>query len=290
MTFPEPVVSVSIEPKTQADQDKLNEALARLAEEDPTFLIKQDAETGQTIISGMGELHLEILTDRLIREFHVAASVGRPSVAYKETVTKSVEAAGRYVRQTGGRGHYAEVKIRVQPVAEGIESIFDNKIVGGAIPKQYIPSIERGVREALSSGVRMGYPLIGVRCELIDGAFHEVDSGDDDFRVAGYMALQEGAKRAGPVLLEPIMDVEVVTPEAYMGAVVGDLNTRRGKINGMVPRGDVTVIAVTVPLSEMFGYANTLRNLSQGRAVFSMEFSKYLPVPEEVSQKIFEHV
>ncbi len=290
MTFPEPVVSVSIEPKTQADQDKLSDALARLAEEDPTFRVRYDQETGQTIISGMGELHIDILTDRLIREFKVAASVGRPSVAYKEAITAAVECEGRFVRQTGGRGQYGHVNLRLSPTKDGSDFRFENKIIGGAIPKQYIPSVEKGVKEAMSGGVRMGYPLIGIYCELLDGSYHDVDSHEGAFRIAGYMALQNGARKAGPVLLEPIMDVEVVVPETYMGAVVGDLNTRRGKINGMVPRGEGTVIAVTVPLSEMFGYANTLRNLSQGRAVFSMEFSKYLPVPEEVTQKIFEQV
>lgn len=290
MTFPEPVVSVSIEPKTQADQDKLSDALIRLSEEDPTFQIKHDEETGQTIIRGMGELHLDILTDRLTREFHVTATVGRPSVAYKETITEEVDCEGRYVRQTGGKGHYGYVKMHLRPTADGADFRFDNKTVGGSVPSVYIRSVEKGVREAMSSGVLSGYPVIGVHCELLDGDYHEVDSNEASFRIAGYMGFQNGAKKASPVLLEPIVDVEVVVPEAYVGAVVGDLNSRRGKINGMLPRADATVIAVTIPLSEMFGYANALRNISQGRAVFSMEFSKYLPVPEEVAQKFFEHV
>jgi len=290
MTFPEPVVSVAIEPKTQADQDKLDDALTRLAAEDPTFQVRHDEETGQTIISGMGELHLEVLTVRLVREFGVAASIGRPAVAYKETITTEVESEGRFIRQSGGRGQYGVVKVRLKPTADGSHFHFANKIVGAALPKEYIPAVEKGVREAMSSGVLAGYPLTGVHCELIDGGAHEVDSSETAFRVAGHMALQNGARKAEPVLLEPIMDVEVVVPEAYLGSVVGDLNSRRGKINGMVPRNGATVIAVTVPLSEMFGYANTLRNISQGRAVFTMMFSKYRPVPEEVSQKMLEHV
>ncbi len=290
MTFPEPVVSVSIEPKTQADQDKLSEALARLAEEDPTFVVRVDEETGQTIISGMGELHLEILIDRLTREFKVGASIGRPSVAYKETVTAEATGEAKFIKQTGGRGHYGHVVLRVSPVTEedGPNLIFENKTVGDVIPGVYIPPLKKGVEDAMSAGVLAGYPMIGVRCEVIDGSHHDVDSSDMAFRVAGYQALHDAARQAGPVLLEPIMDVEVVVPEAYLGAVVGDLNTRRGKINGMVPRPDATVISVTVPLSEMFGYANALRNLSQGRAVFSMEFARYRAVPSDVTQKIFE--
>ncbi len=290
MSFPEPVVSMSIEPKTQADQEKLADTLIRLAEEDPTFRVRFDEDTGQTIISGMGELHLDILADRLIREFSVGASIGRPQVAYKEAINKTVKAEGKFIRQSGGKGHYGHVVMNVGPVASDAEFEFENKIIGGSVPKEYIPSIERGAREAMSSGVLAGYPLMGIRCELIDGSFHEVDSNEQAFRVAGFMALQDGVRRAEPVLLEPIMDVEVVVPETYVGAVVGDLNSRRGKINGMVPRDSATVIAVTVPLSEMFGYANALRNISQGRAVFSMQFSRYLAVPDEVTQKMFENV
>ncbi|MEW6049597.1 MAG: elongation factor G [Candidatus Zixiibacteriota bacterium] len=290
MSFPEPVVMVSIEPKTKADQDKLTDALLKLSEEDPTFQVRQDEETGQTIISGMGELHLEILVDRLMREFGVGASVGRPSVAYKETITRDVECEGKFVRQSGGRGQYGHVVMRMRPTADGAEFHFENKIVGGVVPREYIAAIEKGIKEAMTNGVLAGYPVTGVHCQVIDGSYHEVDSSELAFKVAGSMAFQDGAKKAGPIILEPIMDVEVVVPEAYMGSVVGDLNSRRGKINGMVPRNDVQVIAVAVPLSEMFGYANTLRNISQGRAVFTMQFSRYAPVPTEVSKKMLENV
>ncbi len=290
MSFPEPVVMVSIEPKTKADQDKLTDALIKLSEEDPTFKIRQDEETGQTVISGMGELHLEILVDRLMREFGVDASVGRPSVAYKETITREVEAEGKFVRQSGGKGQYGHVMMRFRPAAEGEEFVFENKLIGGTVPREYVPAVEKGVKDALQNGIIAGYPVVGVHAEIYDGSYHEVDSNEMAFRIAGSMAFQAGAKKAGPLLLEPIMDVEVVVPEAYMGSVVGDLNARRGKINGMVPRNDVTVIAVSVPLSEMFGYANTLRNISQGRAVFTMQFARYSPVPQEVSKKIMENV
>ena len=290
MTFPEPVVSVSIEPRTQADQDKLTDALIRLAEEDPTFVVHQDEETGQTIIRGMGELHLEILVDRLMREFSVGASVGRPSVAYKETIGVEVKSTGRFTRQTGGRGQYGHVEVRLRPTGDGTDFRFVNKVVGGSVPKEYIPAVERGARDAMINGVLAGYPMTGIEVELYDGSYHEVDSNEMAFRVAASMAVQDGARRAEPKLLEPIMDVEVVVPEAYMGAVVGDLNTRRGKINGMVPRDSATVIAVTVPLSEMFGYANTLRNISQGRAVFSMQFARYQAVPSDVSKKVLQGV
>ncbi len=290
ISFPKPVVSVSIEPKTQADQEKLSEALAKLAEEDPTFIVKFDDETGQTIISGMGELHLEILVDRLRREFNVVATVGRPSVAYKETITREVEAEGRFVRQSGGRGQYGHVVLKVRPTTDGTEFEFENKVIGGAIPREYIPAVEKGVKEAMHNGVLAGYDMTGIHVELIDGSYHEVDSSEIAFKIAGSMGFQEGCKKAHPILLEPIMDVEVVVPEAYMGAVVGDLNARRGKINGMVPRDAASVVSVTVPLSEMFGYANNLRNISQGRAVFTMQFSKYAPVPVEVSKKMLEKV
>jgi elongation factor G len=288
--FPEPVVMVAIEPKTQADQDKLADALTRLAEEDPTFVVRVDDETGQTIISGMGELHLEILVDRLLREFGVQAGVGKPSVSYKEAITQEIRCQGRFVRQSGGKGQYGHVEMLLRPMKDGKHFQFENKITGGNIPREYIPSIERGAREAMDNGVLAGYPLTGIHCELLDGSYHEVDSNELAFRVAGSMALQNGARKAGPVLLEPIMSVEVVVPEVYMGAVVGDLNARRGKISGMLPRGEVTVIAVKVPLSEMFGYANTLRNVSQGRAVFTMEFARYDQVPDEVTKKIFDGV
>jgi len=288
--FPEPVVMVSIEPKTKADQERLADGLARLAEEDPTFLVRVDDETGQTIISGMGELHLEILVDRLLREFGVQAGVGRPSVSYKEAITEQVECEGRFVRQSGGRGQYGHVKMRLRPTRDGTHFIFENKTVGGTIPREYIHAVEKGAREAMESGVLAGYPLTGIHCELYDGSYHEVDSSELAFKVAGSMALRDGTRRAAPVLLEPIMSVEVVVPETYVGAVVGDLNVRRGKISGMVPRNEMTVVAVRVPLSEMFGYANSLRNVSQGRAVFTMEFSHYSQVPSEVAKKMFDRV
>ncbi len=290
MTFPEPVVSVSIEPKTKSDQDKLTDGMIKLAEEDPTFIVENNEDTGQTIISGMGELHLEILIDRLLREFNVDASVGKPSVSYKEAITKEVEAEGKFVRQSGGKGQFGHVIMKVKPTSDGAEFKFVNKIVGGSIPREYIPAVEKGAREAMSNGPLAGFPLNGIYCELIDGNYHEVDSNELAFKIAGSMALQNAAKKAGPVVLEPIMDVEVVVPEAYMGTVVGDLNSRRGKISGMMPRDGVNVVAVSVPLSEMFGYANTLRNISQGRAVFSMQFSKYSRVPSEVSKKIVDKV
>jgi elongation factor G len=290
MSFPEPVVSVSIEPKTKADQDKLTDSMVKLSEEDPTFIVRHDEDTGQTIISGMGELHLEILVDRLLREFGVSASVGRPTVAYKEAITREVECEAKFVRQSGGKGQYGHVVMTIRPTEDGSDFQFENKIIGGAIPREYIPAVEKGLREATLNGVLAGYPITGVHCQLRDGSFHEVDSSELAFKVAASMAFQDGARRAEPILLEPIMDVEAVVPEAYMGAVVGDLNSRRGKINGMVPRGDVTVVAVSVPLSEMFGYANTLRNISQGRASFTMQFSRYMPVPQEVSKKMLENV
>ncbi len=290
MTFPEPVVSVAIEPKTKADQDKLSDALIKLAEEDPTFIVNNDEETGQTIINGMGELHLEILVDRLMREFSVVASVGRPSVSYKETITKEVESVGRFVRQSGGKGQFGHVVLKVKPTTDGTDFKFENKIVGGKVPREYVPSVEKGIKEAMSNGPIAGFPLVGIHCQLIDGSYHEVDSNEMAFKIAGSIALQDACKKSSPIVLEPIMDVEVVVPEAYMGSVVGDLNARRGKVSGMMPRDEVNVIAVSVPLSEMFGYANTLRNISQGRAVFSMQFAKYSRVPAEISKKIFDRV
>ena len=290
MSFPEPVVAVAIEPKTQADQDKLSEALTKLSEEDPTFRVKHDEETAQTIIHGMGELHLEILVDRLMREFGVAASIGRPMVAYKEAITVEVECEGKFIRQTGGKGQYGHVKLRLRPTEDGAVFRFENKLVGGSVPREFVPNIERGVREAMDNGVLAGYPMIGIHCELYDGSYHEVDSSEMAFRMAASLAFKDGTRKAEPMLLEPIMDVEVVVPGAYMGAVVGDLNSRRGKINGMVPRDEATIVAVSVPLSEMFGYANALRNISQGRAVFTMQFAKYQPVPSDVSKKMLDNV
>ncbi len=287
MSFPEPVIRVAIEPKTKADQDKLSEALQKLADEDPTFRVHTDDETGQTIISGMGELHLEIIVDRLQREFKVNANVGRPQVAYRETIRKPVEKVeGKFIRQSGGRGQYGHVVINLEPTAPGAGFVFENEIVGGSIPREYIGSVEQGIREALDSGIVAGYPIIDVKATLIDGSYHDVDSSEMAFKVAGSMALKEGARRGEPVLLEPIMDVEVVTPEEYLGDVIGDLSSRRGKIGGMTQRTGAQVIGASVPLAEMFGYATTLRSLSQGRAVYSMQFSHYDAVPKAKAEEI----
>jgi len=291
MRFPEPVIDVAIEPKTKADQDKLSTALAKLAEEDPTFRVHTDPETGQTIISGMGELHLEIIVDRLQREFKVDANVGRPQVAYRETIRKSAQnVEGKFIRQTGGRGQYGHVVINISPAEPGQGFIFEDKIVGGVIPREYIGPVEQGIKEAMESGVLAGYPMVDVRVELIDGSYHDVDSSEMAFKIAGSMALKEGARRADPVLLEPIMNVEVVTPMDYMGDVMGDLSSRRGKIGGMTQRADAQVIGASVPLSEMFGYSTVLRSLTQGRAVYSMEFSHYEEVPRSKAEEIISKV
>ena len=288
MIFPEPVISQAIEPKTKADQEKLSAALQRLAEEDPTFTVRGDEETGQTIISGMGELHLEIILDRLLREFRVDANIGKPQVAYRETVRRRVEGVeGRFVRQTGGRGQYGHAVINVEHNDEGGYE-FENRIVGGVIPREYIPSVDKGIREALESGVVAGYPVVDVKVELVDGSYHEVDSSEMAFQVAGSMAIQEALKRANPVLLEPIMDVEVVVPEEFMGDVMGDLSARRGQIQGMDTRGGGQVIRAMVPLSEMFGYATTVRSKTQGRATFTMQFDHYAEVPKNIAQEIAE--
>jgi elongation factor G len=288
MIFPEPVISQAIEPKTKADQEKLSAALQRLAEEDPTFTVRGDEETGQTIISGMGELHLEIILDRLLREFRVDANIGKPQVAYRETVRRRVEGVeGRFVRQTGGRGQYGHAVINVEHNDEGGYE-FDNRIVGGVIPREYIPSVDKGIREALDSGVVAGYPVVDVKVELVDGSYHEVDSSEMAFQIAGSMAIQEALKRANPVLLEPIMDVEVVVPEDFMGDVMGDLSARRGQIQGMDTRGGGQVIRAMVPLSEMFGYATTVRSKTQGRATFTMQFDHYAEVPKSIAQEIAE--
>ncbi|MDQ5809556.1 MAG: elongation factor G [Actinomycetota bacterium] len=288
MIFPEPVISQAIEPKTKADQEKLSAALQRLAEEDPTFTVRGDEETGQTIISGMGELHLEIILDRLLREFRVDANIGKPQVAYRETVRRRVEGVeGRFVRQTGGRGQYGHAVINVEHNDEGGYE-FENKIVGGVIPREYVPSVDKGIREALDSGVVAGYPVVDVKVELVDGSYHEVDSSEMAFQIAGSMAIQEALKRANPVLLEPIMDVEVVVPEEFMGDVMGDLSARRGQIQGMDTRGGGQVIRAMVPLSEMFGYATTVRSKTQGRATFTMQFDHYAEVPKSIAQEIAE--
>jgi elongation factor G len=288
MVFPEPVISQAIEPRTKADQEKLSTALQRLAEEDPTFTVRGDEETGQTIIAGMGELHLEIILDRLLREFRVDANIGRPQVAYRETVRRLAEnVEGRFVRQTGGRGQYGHVVINMEHNEEGGYE-FENKIVGGVIPREYIPSVDKGIREALDSGVVAGYPVVDVRVELVDGSYHEVDSSEMAFQIAGSMAAKEALKRANPTLLEPIMDVEVVVPEEFMGDVMGDLSARRGHIQGMDSRGGGQVIRAMVPLSEMFGYATTVRSKTQGRATFTMQFDHYAEVPKSIAAEISE--
>ena len=281
MDFPEPVISVAIEPRTRADQDKLGTGLGKLAEEDPTFRVHTDPETGQTIISGMGELHLEIIVDRLRREFSVSANIGRPQVAYRETIRRpAAKVQGRFVRQTGGRGQFGHVVIDVEPGEPGSGFVFEDRIKGGAVPREYLPAVERGLREAMNSGVVEGYPVVDVRVALIDGSYHDVDSSEVAFRIAGSMALTAALRRAAPVLLEPVMDVEVVTPSEYVGDLIGDLSSRRGKVGGMTDRGDAQVIGASVPLGEMFGYSTALRSLSQGRAVYTMQFSHY----EEVAR------
>ena len=291
MRFPEPVISVAIEPKTKADQDKLSTALQKLSEEDPTFHVRADADTGQTVMSGMGELHLEVLVDRMKREFNVEANIGRPQVAYRETVRSRAEAVeGKFVRQSGGRGQYGHVVINLEPMEPGHGFVFEDMIVGGVIPREYIGSVEQGVKGALENGVLAGYPVVDVKVELVDGSYHEVDSSEMAFKIAGSMAFKAAAERANPVLLEPIMDVEVVTPAEYMGDVVGDLNSRRGKVGGMMQRNDAQLIGASVPLAEMFGYATTMRSLSQGRAVYSMQFSHYAKVPKSKADEIISRI
>jgi elongation factor G len=291
MTFPEPVISVAVEPKTKADQDKMGEALRRLSDEDPTFRMFTDQETGQVIIQGMGELHLEIIVDRMLREFKVDANVGRPQVAYRETIKKAVEKVeGKFVRQTGGSGQYGHVVINMMPGEPGSGFVFEDKIVGGVIPREYIKPASEGMREAMENGVLAGYPMVDVKVQLIFGSYHEVDSSEVAFRVAGSMAFKEAARKASPVLLEPMMDVEVTTPGDYMGDVMGDLSSRRGKIQGMDQRGDAQVIKAIVPLSEMFGYSTTLRSATQGRAVYSMQFAHYEEVPKSKAEEIIAKV
>ncbi len=286
ITFPEPVISIAIEPKTKADQEKMSTALQRLAEEDPTFRVRGDEETGQTIISGMGELHLDIIVDRMKREFKVEANVGKPQVAYRETIRKTVKAEGKFVRQSGGRGQYGHVWLELSPNEMGAGFEWENAIVGGAIPREYITPVENGVKEALQNGVVAGYPVVDVKAKLYDGSFHEVDSNEMAFKIAGSMALQEGVRKADPVILEPIMKVEVTVPEEFMGDVIGDLNSKRGRIEKMDDRGLAKVIDAMVPLSEMFGYTTTLRSMTQGRAASSMEFDHYAEVPRNVADEI----
>ncbi len=287
ISFPEPVISIAIEPRTKADQDKLSQSLQRLAEEDPTFRVRYDNETGQTLIQGMGELHLEVLIDRMLREFGVRANVGRPQVSYRETITRPVEHEARFVRQSGGRGQFGVVTLQLEPLPQGEGFVFENKIVGGVIPKEFIPAVEQGVREAIEAGGTSGYPLVDVKAALVDGKYHEVDSSELAFKIAGSMALREGVQRAAPILLEPMMRVEIVVPDNYAGDVIGDASARRGRIEGMEPHSQgLQAIHTSIPLAEMFGYATTLRSKTQGRGTFSMEFDHYEPVSPEVAKRV----
>ena len=290
MEFPKPVMSVAVEPKTRADEEKLGQSLQKLSEEDPTFRVHTDEETSQLIISGMGELHLEILVDRMLREFRVEANVGRPQVAYRETIRATVKSEGRFVRQSGGRGQFGHVWLEIEPLEEGEGIEFVNGIVGGVIPREFISSVEAGVREAANNGVLAGYTVQGVRATLYDGSYHDVDSSEVAFKVAGSMAFQDGIRRADPALLEPVMEVEVVVPTEYVGSVVGDLNSRRGRMGGIIPRTDAQVVAADVPLSEMFGYVTALRSATQGRAVSTMQFSHYGEVPESIRKEIMDKI
>src|SRR5579875_506283 len=284
--FPEPVIRIAIEPKTKADQDKLGESLNKLAKEDPSFRVSSDPETGQTLIAGMGELHLEIIVDRLLREFKVDASVGKPQVAYRETIRRAVEAEGRFVRQTGGHGQFGVVDIRIEPMGKGSGFEFVDATKGGVIPRNFIPSVEAGIRESMENGVLAGYPMVDIRATLLDGQYHEVDSSEIAFKIAASMAFREAAEKASPILLEPVMEVEVVTPQEFMGEVIGDLNARRGKILSMENRGGAQVIDARVPLATMFGYATRLRSITQGRATYTMQFAAYEPVPQQIYEEL----
>jgi elongation factor G len=286
MHFPEPVISIAIEPKSKADQEKLSLSLQKLAIEDPSFQLRVDAETNQTIISGMGELHLEIIVDRLLREFKVEANVGKPQVAYKETITKKVEQEGKYIKQTGGRGQYGHVWLTIEPLAAGGGYVFENNVVGGTIPREFIPAVDKGIKEALENGIQAGYQVVDVKVGVFDGSYHDVDSSEIAFKIAASMAFKEGCRKAGPLILEPIMKAEVEVPENYMGDIIGDLNSRRGKIMNMEPQASFQLIHAEVPLAEMFGYATQLRSLSQGRATYTMEFSHYEPVPQNIANEI----
>ncbi len=288
MEFPEPVIQIAIEPKTKADQDKLSDALVKLSDEDPTFKVQVDSETGQTLINGMGELHLEILVDRMKREFKVEANVGKPQVAYRETITQTVNAEGKFVKQSGGRGKFGHVWVEFSPNEPGKGFEFENAIVGGVVPKEYITPVSNGIQEAMKNGIVAGYPVVDIKAKLYDGSYHDVDSDEMSFKVAGSLAFKEGARKAKPVLLEPIMSVEVVTPEDYLGDVMGDLNSRRGKIEGFAARKDAQVIKATVPLAEMFGYTTVLRSMTQGRAINSMQFAYYSEVPKSIADEIAE--
>jgi elongation factor G len=290
MTFPEPVIAVAIEPRTKADEEKLGLSLSRLALEDPTFRVTTETETSQTLIHGMGELHLEIIVDRLLREFRVEANVGKPEVAYRETIRRPAAAQGKFVRQTGGRGQYGDVYLEVEPAGPGGGFVFENKIVGGSIPREYIPAVEKGIREAMDSGVLAGYPVVDVKVRLTDGSYHEVDSSEIAFKIAGSMGFKEACRRAKPVLLEPVMDVEVVTPRDYVGTVIGNLNSRRGRIVSQEIRGGSEVIRARVPLGQMFGYATDLRSMTQGRATYTMQFARYEEVPPAIAEEIMAKV
>jgi elongation factor G len=291
LDFPEPVIHVAVEPKTKNDQDKLSRALQALSEEDPTFQVHSDEETNQTVIGGMGELHLEVLVDRMLREFKVDANVGKPQVAYRETIKNTVEKVEtRYVRQTGGRGQYGHVVLTLEPTGPGGGYEFVDKITGGIIPKEYIPSVDAGIQDAMSGGVLAGYPVVDIRATLTFGSYHDVDSSEMAFKIAGSMCFKEACRKAHPVLLEPIMSVEVVTPEDYMGDVIGNLSSRRGKVEGMEQRGNSQVIRAQVPLAEMFGYATDLRSRSQGRATYSMQFNSYQEVPDSIAQEIVKRI
>jgi elongation factor G len=288
MDFPDPVIEIAIEPKSKADQDKLSAALAKLSEEDPTFKTWTDEETGQTIIAGMGELHLEIIVDRLKREFKVEANVGAPQVAYKETFRSSAKVEGKFIRQSGGRGQYGHVWIEFEPLPEGSGFEFVNNIVGGVVPKEYIPAVQAGIEEAMQNGVLAGFPLVDIRAKLFDGSYHDVDSSEMAFKIAGSMALKAAKNKCNPVLLEPIMKVEVVVPEEYMGDVMGDINSRRGRVEGMEARAGAQVIRAMVPLAEMFGYVNSLRSRTQGRGTFTMVFDHYEEVPKNIADEIIK--
>jgi len=288
MEFPEPVISVAVEPKTKADQEKMGIALSKLAAEDPSFRVHTDEESGQTIISGMGELHLEIIVDRMKREFNVEANVGAPQVAYRETIRKSVEQEGKFVRQSGGRGQYGHVWLRIEPLAAGTGYEFVNGIVGGVVPREYIPAVDKGAQEQLKNGVIAGFPVVDVRVTIFDGSYHDVDSNEMAFKIAGSMGVKEGVKKASPVLLEPIMKVEVVAPEDYLGVVMGDLNRRRGLVQGTDDSPAGKIVTAEVPLKEMFGYATDLRSATQGRATYSMEFLKYAEAPNSIAEAVIK--
>ncbi len=288
MTFPEPVIAMAVEPKTKSDQEKMGIALSRLAQEDPSFRVRSDEESGQTIIAGMGELHLEILVDRMKREFNVEANVGKPQVAYRETIRKAVRQEGKFVRQSGGKGQYGHVVLEIEPQERGKGYEFENKTVGGTVPKEYVPAVDKGIREAMASGPMAGYPVVDIKIKLVDGSYHEVDSNEMAFKIAASMGFKEGFAKASPVLLEPIMKVEVVTPEDYMGDVMGDLSRRRGVLQGSDDSPSGKLINAQVPLGEMFGYATSLRSMSQGRATFTMEFDHYAEAPNNIAEAVIK--